>query len=326
MQQVVHRHPIVDQRQIIAEQLPDGEVEAKTSVSNGRQHMMSLSRGVDGGDIPRRSCRVAPATATTRISKMEAMTDNPSGTAAVELLQISHAYASRHHSVAALTEVSVAFRTGTWTAVMGTSGSGKSTLLHCAGGLVRPTSGRVIVSGSDITDASDRELTALRRTTIGFVFQNFNLIGSLTAEQNVAMPLRLAGQRPRRSDVRAVLDRVGLADRRGHRPRELSGGQQQRVAIARAMVTGPAVLLADEPTGALDSNTSRALLAMMRGMVVEQQQTIVMVTHDPMVAAAADRVLFLSDGRIVDEIHAPTAPAVADRLARLEADPAAPVG
>jgi putative ABC transport system ATP-binding protein len=257
---------------------------------------------------------------------MNAMTDFHSGQAAVELLQVSHVYTSKHHSVAALADVSIGFRTGTWTAVMGPSGSGKSTLMHCAGGLERPTSGRVIVSGCDITDANDRALTALRRTTIGFVFQNFNLIGSLSAEQNVAMPLRLAGQRPRRSEVRAVLDRVGLADRRGHRPRELSGGQQQRVAIARAMVTRPAVLLADEPTGALDSNTSRALLAMMRAMVVDQQQTIVMVTHDPMVAAAADRVLFLNDGRMVDEISAPTAPAVADRLARLEADPAALAG
>lgn len=256
----------------------------------------------------------------------EVMTDFSRRPAAVELLHVSHNFRSRHHSVAALSDVSVAFRTGTWTAVMGASGSGKSTLLHCAGGLERPTSGRVIVSGSDITDATDRELTALRRTAIGFVFQNFNLIGSLSAEQNVAMPLRLAGQRPRRSEVRAVLDRVGLADRRSHRPRELSGGQQQRVAIARAMVTGPAVLLADEPTGALDSNTSRSLLAMMRAMVVEQQQTIVMVTHDPMAAAAADRVLFLSDGRIVDEICTPTVSAVADRLGRLEARPAAAVG
>ena len=253
------------------------------------------------------------------------MTESLAGAAAVELRQVSHAYTSRHHSVSALDDVSVAFRTGTWTAVMGPSGSGKSTLLHCAGGLERPTSGRVIVSGADITDAKDSDLTALRRATVGFVFQNFNLVGSLSAEQNVALPLKLAGKRPRRSDVRAVLDRVGLADRRRHRPRELSGGQQQRVAIARAMVTEPDVLLADEPTGALDSNTSRSLLAMMRAMVVEQRQTIVMVTHDPMVAAAADRVLFLSDGRIVDQIVAPTVPTVADRLARLEAGPAAAV-
>ncbi len=237
---------------------------------------------------------------------------------AVELHGVSHTYASRTHAVAALSDISVVFPPGTWTAVMGPSGSGKSTLLHCAGGLERPTSGRVIVAGNDITDASDRELTDLRRATIGFVFQNFNLIGSLTAEQNVAMPLRLAGQRPRRGEVREVLDRVGLGDRARHRPRELSGGQQQRVAIARAMVTRPAVLLADEPTGALDSATSRDLLEMMRAMVVEQRQTLVMVTHDPTVAAAADEVLFLSDGRLVDRLAHPTASAGADRLARLE--------
>jgi putative ABC transport system ATP-binding protein len=248
------------------------------------------------------------------------------GPAAVALDRVSHTYASRHHSVPALVDVSVAFPTGTWTAVMGPSGSGKSTLLHCAGGLERPTDGRVIVAGNDITDASDRDLTELRRTTIGFVFQNFNLIGSLSAEKNVSMPLRLAGKRPRRREVRAVLDRVGLGDRARHRPRELSGGQQQRVAIARAMITQPDVLLADEPTGALDSHTSRDLLMMMRAMVVEQHQTIVMVTHDPLVAAAADEVLFLSDGRIVDRIAAPTVPAVAQRLARLEVLPAPGAG
>ena len=236
---------------------------------------------------------------------------------------VSHTYDTRHHAVTALRDVSIEFPTGSWTAVMGPSGSGKSTLLHCAGGLERPTAGRVIVAGDDITHASDRELTELRRTTIGFVFQNFNLIGSLTAEQNVAMPLRLAGRRPSRSDVRSALDRVGLAARARHRPRELSGGQQQRVAIARALITQPAVLLADEPTGALDSTTSRALLTTMRTMVEEQRQTLVMVTHDPMAAAAADDVVFLSDGRLVDRLVAPTVTDVADRLARLEAGPLA---
>ena len=155
------------------------------------------------------------------------MTHSLAGPAAVELHDISHTYVSRHHLVPALVDVSVTFPTGTWTAVMGPSGSGKSTLLHCAGGLERPTSGRVTVSGIDITDANDRELTELRRTTIGFVFQNFNLIGSLTAEQNVAMPLRLAGRRPRRRDVSAVLDRVGLADRARHRPREYRSGRKR---------------------------------------------------------------------------------------------------
>jgi putative ABC transport system ATP-binding protein len=249
------------------------------------------------------------------------MTNSSPGGAAVALHELSHTYRSRHNTLTALDDVSVSFRTGSWTAVMGPSGSGKSTLLHCAGGLVRPTRGRVIVAGSDITDASDRELTALRRETIGFVFQNFNLIGSLTVEQNVAMPLRLARRRPSRREVRQVLDRVGLGDRARHRPRQLSGGQQQRVAIARAMVTRPAVLLADEPTGALDSGTSRRILAMLRSMVTEQCQTIVMVTHDPMVAAAADEVLFVRDGRTVDHLTAPTVSVVADRLARLESAP-----
>ena len=273
--------------------------------------------------ITRRTVRQsAPVTTAPAAVSVEFMTPFPSQPAAVELHNVSHTYVSRSHSVPALSDVSVRFPTGTWTAVMGPSGSGKSTLLHCAGGLERPTTGRVFVAGDDITEAGDRELTALRRATVGFVFQNFNLIGSLSAEQNVAMPLRLAGRRVHRRDVKAVLDRVGLRDRARHRPRELSGGQQQRVAIARAMVTQPAVLLADEPTGALDSNTSRDLLAMLRTMVAEQRQTLVMVTHDPVVAAAADEVLFLSDGRVVDRLRAPSAAVVADRLTRLEAAPA----
>ena len=173
------------------------------------------------------------------------------------------------HQVVALDDVHVTFPTGSWTAVMGPSGSGKSTLLHVAGGLERPAQGRVLIAGQDITQASEAALTRLRQTTVGFVFQNFNLIGSLSAEQNVAMPLRLAGRRPTRREVRDVLERVGLADRARHRPRELSGGQQQRVAIARAMVTRPTVLLADEPTGALDSRAARTILAMLRTMAEE---------------------------------------------------------
>jgi len=220
--------------------------------------------------------------------------------------------------VVALDDVSVSFSSGTWTAVMGPSGSGKSTLLHSAGGLESVSSGQVMVDGQDITHCSEKELTALRRTVIGFVFQNFNLIGSLTAEQNVAMPLKLAGQRPSRLDVRAVLGQVGLGERIGHKPRELSGGQQQRVAIARALVTKPTVLLADEPTGALDSKAARTVLAMMRSMV-DAGQTIVMVTHDPLAASSADQVLFLSDGRVVDRVVRPSVHDVADRLARLEA-------
>ncbi|HZM84618.1 MAG TPA: ABC transporter ATP-binding protein [Candidatus Limnocylindrales bacterium] len=180
-------------------------------------------------------------------------------TSAGELQRVSLVYGRGNTAVRALNDVTVVFPSRSWTAVMGPSGSGKSTLLHCAAGLERASEGRVLVAGQDITSASDRELTHLRRTMVGFVFQSFNLIGSLTAEQNVALPLRLAGQRPAKRAVRDVLARVGLADRLRHRPRELSGGQQQRVAIARAMITRPAILFADEPTGALDMNAGKAV-------------------------------------------------------------------
>jgi len=239
---------------------------------------------------------------------------------AITLRSVTRTYDTASHTVVALDDVSVEFSTGTWTAVMGPSGSGKSTLLHCAGGLERPSSGQVIVAGRDITNASERQLSQLRQQVIGFVFQNFNLIGSLTAEQNVAMPLRLAGRRPSRHDVQDAMNSVGLGDRGNHRPRQLSGGQQQRVAIARAMITRPTVLLADEPTGALDSSAARGVLQMLRSMV-QAGQTIVMVTHDPLAAASADAVLFLSDGRIVDRALRPTAREVADRLARMEETP-----
>jgi putative ABC transport system ATP-binding protein len=237
---------------------------------------------------------------------------------AVELRAVSRVYGSRHTAVRALDDVTIAFPTGSWTAVMGPSGSGKSTLLHCAAGLEQVTNGEVLIAGQPITKANEAELTRLRRTVIGFIFQSFNLIGSLTAEQNVAMPLRLAGRRPPRGQVRSVLADVGLADRLRHRPRELSGGQQQRVAIARAMVTRPAVLFADEPTGALDTRSARTVLGLLRSMVDSGGQTIVMVTHDPATAASADQVLFLSDGRLVDRLDNPTTRTVADKLAHWE--------
>jgi len=236
----------------------------------------------------------------------------------VELRGVTRVYGSRGAAVRALDGVDIACPAGSWTTVMGPSGSGKSTLLHCAAGLERVTGGEVWIGGRDITNASDAELTRLRRTAVGFVFQSFNLIESLSAEQNVAMPLRLAGHRPGRRQVREVLASVGLADRARHRPRELSGGQQQRVAIARAMVTRPSVLFADEPTGALDSTSARSILGMLRAMVDVSGQTIVMVTHDPAAAASADRVLFLHDGRVVDRLDRPTTREVADRLARWE--------
>ncbi|MGW6929146.1 ABC transporter ATP-binding protein [Lentzea sp. NPDC054927] len=237
---------------------------------------------------------------------------------AVQLHQVSRHYGAKNTGIAALDDVSLSCPAGTWTAVMGPSGSGKSTLLHCAAGLDQVTSGSVLLAGRDITRAPDGVLTDLRRRTIGFVFQSFNLISSLTAEQNVAFPSKLAGIRVSKSDVRHTLAGVGLADRASHKPRELSGGQQQRVAIARAMISRPAVLFADEPTGALDSQSAATVLDLLRDMVRTAGQTIVMVTHDPAVAASADTVVFLADGRLVDRLDRPGVHDVAERLARLE--------
>jgi putative ABC transport system ATP-binding protein len=237
---------------------------------------------------------------------------------ALVLHDVRRTYGRRGNKVTALDGVSLEVPAHTWTAVMGPSGSGKSTLLHVAAGLERPDSGQVWLAGHDLTRASDKLLTQLRRTEIGFCFQSFNLMGALTAAQNVALPLRLAGRRPDRSRVREVLASVGLADRARHRPRELSGGQQQRVAIARALVTEPTVLFADEPTGALDTASARAVLTLLRDLVDHRGQTIAMVTHDPSAAARADTVVFLADGRVVDRLDRPDAARVAARLAALE--------
>jgi putative ABC transport system ATP-binding protein len=236
----------------------------------------------------------------------------------VVLRAVRKVYGTREAAVTALDGVSLDFGAGTFTAVMGPSGSGKSTLLQCAAGLDRPTSGEVFVAGEDLAKLSEARLTVLRRQQIGFVFQAFNLLPYLTAELNVALPLRLGGRRPSRKEVRSVLASVGLGNRARHRPAELSGGQQQRVAIARALVTRPAVLFADEPTGALDSTTGREVLALLRGLVDRDGQTIVMVTHDPVAASSADRVVFLADGRVAAELRNPTPDAVAARMTRLE--------
>ncbi|MFC8127694.1 ABC transporter ATP-binding protein [Streptomyces sp. NPDC057302] len=225
-----------------------------------------------------------------------------------------------YRDVTALDGVDLAIRAGTFTAIMGPSGSGKSTLLQCAAGLDRPTSGTVEVGGTELTGLSERRLTLLRRDRIGFVFQSFNLLPSLTAAQNVALPLRLAGRRPSRTEVGDALGRVGLGERARHRPGELSGGQQQRVALARALVTRPAVLFGDEPTGALDTTTSREVLGLLRELVDREGQTTVMVTHDPVAASYADRVVFLVDGRVADEVLAPDAGEVARRMAGLESE------
>jgi putative ABC transport system ATP-binding protein len=244
-------------------------------------------------------------------------TPAPSAASAVRLRSVTRTYGGGPRAVTALDDVSVDFAAGTFTAVMGPSGSGKSTLLQCAAGLSRPTSGRVVLAGIDLAGLGEAGRTRLRRDTIGFVFQSFNLMPSLTAAQNVELPLRLAGRRPDRSVVRAALAAVGLADRAGHRPAELSGGQQQRVAIARALVVRPAVLFADEPTGALDTATGHGVLCLLRELVDRHRQTVVMVTHDPVAASFADTVLFLADGRVAGELSDPDAAAVAARLAGL---------
>jgi putative ABC transport system ATP-binding protein len=193
------------------------------------------------------------------------------------------------------------------TAIMGPSGSGKSTLMHLLAGLDSPTEGSIVLAGTEITGLSERKLTLLRRETIGFVFQFFNLLPMLTAEENITLPLSIAGRKPDPAWLEELLDTVGLGDRRKHRPAELSGGQQQRVAVARALVTRPKVLFADEPTGNLDSSSSKEVLSLLRRAVDEWDQTIVMVTHDAGAAAMADRILFLADGRIVRDLEESTA-------------------
>ncbi|GGQ35920.1 ABC transporter [Actinomadura coerulea] len=222
-------------------------------------------------------------------------------------------------TVTALDEVSIGLRRATFTAVMGPSGSGKSTFLQCAAGLDRPTSGTVRLDGVDLSTLGERALTRLHRRRVGFVFQSFNLLPALSVVDNVTLPLRLAGRRPEKAEVDDVIERVGLAARRGSRPGELSGGQQQRVAIARALITRPAVVFGDEPTGALDTRTAREVLSLLREAVQKAEQTVVMVTHDPVAAAHADRVLFLSDGRIAGSLDRPTVEEVAARMTRLGA-------
>jgi putative ABC transport system ATP-binding protein len=215
---------------------------------------------------------------------------------------VTRRYGEGETAVAALGGVSLAVSAGELTAVMGPSGSGKSTLMHILAGLDRPTAGQVWIDGTNIAEVGDTQLTKLRRRHVGFIFQFFNLLPMLTAEENVLLPLELAGRKPERDWVDALLASVGLAERRGHRPSELSGGQQQRVAIARALVTRPTVVFADEPTGNLDSRTSTEILALLREAVSRYGQTTVMVTHDPGAAAIADRILFLADGRIARQL------------------------
>jgi putative ABC transport system ATP-binding protein len=224
---------------------------------------------------------------------------------AVAATRVTRDYGDGESAVHALRGVTLQVPVGQFTAVMGPSGSGKSTLMHLLAGLDRPSNGRVKIGGQDITEMGDKQLTKLRRRHIGFVFQSFNLLPMLTAEENILLPLSIAGRKPERAAVDALIARVGLGERLDHRPAQLSGGQQQRVAIARALASRPTVLFADEPTGNLDSTSGAEVLTLLREAVELDRQTTVMVTHDPRAAATADRVLFLADGQIVNDLAQP---------------------
>jgi len=237
--------------------------------------------------------------------------------AVASAVEASKVYGTGDTEVRALDAVTVSFTTGRFTAIMGPSGSGKSTLMHCEAGLDSLTSGAVYIDGVELGSLDDKQLTLLRRERIGFVFQSFNLIPTLTAHENITLPIDLAGKPGNPAWIDQVIETVGLRDRLRHRPSELSGGQQQRVAVARALASQPAIIFADEPTGNLDSRSGSEILNFMRKAVDDLGQTIVMVTHDPVAAAYADRVIFLADGRIVDEMSEPSAQKVLDRMKAL---------
>ncbi|TVP74683.1 MAG: ABC transporter ATP-binding protein [Nitriliruptor sp.] len=250
------------------------------------------------------------------MSASSAGTDDPS--LAAETVELTKVYGEAQAEVRAVDGVTLTVPTGSYTAVMGPSGSGKSTLLHCLAGLDRPTSGTVRIGGTDLAALKDKQLTELRRERVGFVFQAFNLVPTLTARENIVLPLRLGRRDPDPDWFDAVITSLALGDRLAHKPAELSGGQQQRVAVARALVTRPQLVFGDEPTGNLDRTSGQELLALLRRSVDELGQTIVMVTHDPIAAATADRVWFLADGRVVDELAGPTVDDVLDRIRALE--------
>ncbi|MEY4606221.1 MAG: ABC transporter ATP-binding protein [Ilumatobacteraceae bacterium] len=242
---------------------------------------------------------------------------NRSRTAAARAVDASKVYGGGDSEVRALDGITVDFEAGRFTAIMGPSGSGKSTLMHCMAGLDSLTSGEVFIGETPLATLNDRQLTELRRTAVGFIFQAYNLVPTLTALENITLPLLLGGSEGDRQWVDTVIDTVGLRDRLDHRPSELSGGQQQRVAVARALASQPTIIFADEPTGNLDSRTGAEILTFMRRAVSDLGQTIVMVTHDPGAASYSDRVVFLADGRIVDEMHEPTAERVLDKMKHL---------
>jgi putative ABC transport system ATP-binding protein len=243
--------------------------------------------------------------------------DHAQDTMAARAVEVTKVHGRGAAEVRALDRVSVELPAGQYTAIMGPSGSGKSTLMHCLAGLDRITSGQIFIGDVELNKLNEKQLTLLRRDKVGFVFQAFNLLPTLTAAENVELPLAIAGRKPDRGWVDTVIDAVGLRERLAHKPAELSGGQQQRVAAARALASKPAIVFADEPTGNLDSASGTELLGFMRRSVDEYGQTIVMVTHDPNAASFADHVLFLADGRIVDEMANPTAEKVLDLMKKL---------
>jgi putative ABC transport system ATP-binding protein len=238
---------------------------------------------------------------------------------AARTVGLTKTYGSGDAQVVALDAVDVELYAGEFTAVMGPSGSGKSTLMHCCAALDTATSGQVFIGDVELTGLKDKELTRLRRDAIGFVFQAFNLVPTLTAEENITLPLSIAGRRPDQQWYDTVVETVGLRDRLSHRPNELSGGQQQRVAVARALASRPSIVFADEPTGNLDSRSGAEVLSLLRRSVDEFDQTIVMVTHDPVAAAFTDRVVFLADGKVVDEVRHPDRETVLARMTRMDA-------
>ncbi|OEJ26546.1 ABC transporter [Streptomyces agglomeratus] len=248
------------------------------------------------------------------------MTTTPTATAhratavAARATELSKVYGQGETQVVALDRVTVDFRQGEFTAIMGPSGSGKSTLMHCVAGLDSFSSGSVRIGETELGTLKDKQLTQLRRDKIGFIFQAFNLLPTLTAAENITLPMDIAGRKPDQEWLKTVIDMVGLSDRLSHRPAQLSGGQQQRVAVARALASRPEIMFGDEPTGNLDSRSGAEVLGFLRNSVRELGQTVVMVTHDPSAASYADRVIFLADGRIVDEMLSPTADGVLDRM------------
>jgi putative ABC transport system ATP-binding protein len=244
------------------------------------------------------------------------MTD-VSTVAAAGAIDASKIYGKDDSEVRALDDVTVDFALGQFTAIMGPSGSGKSTLMHCLAGLDALTSGRVLIGDTDLAQLDDKQLTSLRREKVGFIFQAYNLIPTLSALENITLPMDLGGVKPDQEWLDTVIDKMNLRNRLSHRPSELSGGQQQRVAVARALASRPQIIFADEPTGNLDSKTGAEILAFMKHAVTDLHQTIVMVTHDPVAAAYADRVIFLADGKVVAEIDNPTSELVLDRMKRL---------